>query len=71
MNQSQSTTAALWRLPTVCDFCGLSKSEIYRRVRAGEFVAPVKLGRRSVAWPAEAVKAWVAERIKGGAKGGV
>lgn len=53
----------LYRLPEVCRCVGLSRSEIYRRVQAGTFPAPIKLGERASAWSAQEVDRWVAERI--------
>ncbi|HUE91869.1 AlpA family transcriptional regulator [Pseudomonas sp.] len=60
---AQSISPALLRLPSVCAMVGLSKSQIYRLIRAGEFPAGISLGANSVAWPAEHVNAWVAEKI--------
>ncbi|QQE88535.1 helix-turn-helix transcriptional regulator [Azotobacter chroococcum] len=57
------TAPALLRLPTVCALVGLSKSQIYRLIGAGEFPAAVRLGANSVAWPAEQVHAWIAAKI--------
>ncbi|MFC3815017.1 helix-turn-helix transcriptional regulator [Lysobacter sp. GCM10012299] len=42
---------------------GLSSSEIYRRIAAGTFPAPVKIGARCSAWQAAEVDAWIADRI--------
>ncbi|MDX5371424.1 MAG: AlpA family transcriptional regulator [Pseudomonadaceae bacterium] len=56
-------TPALIRLPGVCTQVGLSKSQIYRLIRRGEFPAPVRLGPNSVAWPVEHVQAWIADKI--------
>ncbi|WP_041756806.1 helix-turn-helix transcriptional regulator [Stutzerimonas stutzeri] len=56
-------TPALLRLPGVCTQVGLSKSQIYRLIRSGEFPPPVRLGPNSVAWPAEHVHAWIADKI--------
>lgn len=53
----------LQRLPEVKARCGLSRSEIYRRVSMGDFPAPVKLGQRASAWPEHEVTAWIASRI--------
>jgi predicted DNA-binding transcriptional regulator AlpA len=44
-------TPALLRLPAVCILVGLSKSQIYRLIRAGEFPSAVQIGSNSVAWP--------------------
>ncbi|MGT2429687.1 helix-turn-helix transcriptional regulator [Cupriavidus basilensis] len=50
----------LWRLPTVTDKTGLSRSEIYRRIARQEFPTGVRLGARSRAWRASEVEAWIA-----------
>jgi prophage regulatory protein len=65
--QTQSN-GPLWRLPTVQTQTGLSKSEIYRRIKLGTFPAPLKLGARAVAWPAATVEVWVKALIQQGAK---
>lgn len=41
----------------------LSTSEIYRRIAAGTFPAPIKLGAKSVAWIESEVLAWCEDRI--------
>lgn len=56
-------TPALLRLPGVCIQVGLSKSQIYRLIRSGKFPPPVRLGPNSVAWPAEHVHAWIADKV--------
>lgn len=38
---------------------GLSRSEIYRRIRQQRFPPPRKLGRRCSVWPSDAIEAWV------------
>lgn len=60
---TQSISPVLLRLPSVCALVGLSKSQIYRLIKAGEFPAAIQLGANSVAWPAERVNAWIAEKI--------
>src|SRR3546814_7578470 len=47
---------ALERLPQVMARVGLSRSEIYRRIAAGDFPQPVKLGERASAWNAAEVR---------------
>lgn len=64
---TQSVTPALIRLPGVCTLVGLSKSQIYRLIRAGEFPAPTRIGANSVAWSVEQVNAWVLEKINSSA----
>lgn len=51
------------RLPEVKACTKLSRSEVYRRVKAGTFPAPCKLGSRASAWAEHEVAAWIAERI--------
>ncbi len=53
----------LLRLPEVKLRTGCSRSEIYRRIAAGEFPQPVKLGERASAWPENEITAWIAARI--------
>lgn len=60
----QPVSPLLLRLPGVCALVGLSKSQIYRLIRAGEFPPGISFGANSVAWPAEHVNAWIAEKIK-------
>lgn len=47
---STSTTSRLLRLPTVLNRVPFSKTEIYRRMRTGDFPKSVSLGVRAVAW---------------------
>lgn len=53
----------LERLPQVKARTGLSRSEIYRRIAAGDFPQPVKIGQRSTAFNAAEVDRWIADRI--------
>lgn len=54
---------ALLRLPDVRSLVGLSRSEIYRRMRAGEFPQSVNIGARAVAWPSSLIEDFVQQRI--------
>jgi predicted DNA-binding transcriptional regulator AlpA len=51
------------RLPEVKAFTGLSRSSLYALIRERSFPAPVRLGRRTVAWVRSEVKQWAAERV--------
>lgn len=53
------------RLPAVKAKAGLSRSSIYQRMAEGLWPKPVKLGPRSVGWPASEVIAMNAARIAG------
>jgi prophage regulatory protein len=61
-----TTTTSLLRLPTVRARTGLSRSSIYARVAAGTFPRPISIGPRAVAWPSDAIDAWIGERIREG-----
>lgn len=65
--QSNPTPATgaliLERLPQVKARTGLGRSEIYRRIAAGNFPAPIKLGERASAWSAAEVDSWITNRI--------
>jgi prophage regulatory protein len=58
----------LMRLPSVQAHTGLSKSEIYRRIKDETFPKPLKLGARAVAWPSVAIDTWVKSLIQGASK---
>lgn len=53
----------LLRLNEVQGRTGLSRSEIYRRIREGDFPKPVKLGKKASAWVLAEVEGWIAARI--------
>ena len=53
------------RLPAVKADSGLSRSTIYLRIEQKLWTRPVKLGARSVGWPANEVAALNAARIAG------
>lgn len=58
----------IMRMPDVCAMVGLSKSQVYKLIRRGEFPAPVSLGCNAVGWPSLRVGAWIAEKIGGQAQ---
>ncbi|HXA48613.1 MAG TPA: AlpA family transcriptional regulator [Burkholderiaceae bacterium] len=62
------STGPLMRLPSVQAHTGLSKSEIYRRIKDETFPKPLKLGARAVAWPSAAIDTWVKSLIQGASK---
>ena len=63
-NQRRSVMAVprIMRRDEVLVAVGFSYSTLKRKVRAGEFPAPVKLGRRSVGWFATEVEEWITSR---------
>lgn len=58
-NQTTSTTRLL-KQTSVLSKCALSKSELYRRLKAGTFPKPLRQSARAVAWRESDVDAWIA-----------
>ncbi|WP_082322116.1 helix-turn-helix transcriptional regulator [Variovorax paradoxus] len=56
-----TNSPALLRCPAVVALVGLSRSEIYRRMAAGTFPRPVKLGPRCSRWRAQEIGEWLEE----------
>jgi len=54
----------LIRLPAVVSMVGLSKSEVWRRIAAGKFPKPIKLGPNTSAFVEAEVAAWVMRQIE-------
>ncbi len=46
------------RRPEVERVTGLSGSEIYRRIKDGNFPEPIQLGVRTVAWSSTSIEKW-------------
>ena len=47
------------RPPEVMARTGLSRTTIWRRVRAGTFPTPTELGENSIGWLASEITAWL------------
>jgi len=56
---------SILRLPDVKSVSGLSRSTIYLHIQQGFLTKPVRLGARSVGWPASEVSALLLARIAG------
>ncbi|WP_442593381.1 helix-turn-helix transcriptional regulator [Parapusillimonas sp. JC17] len=50
---------AFYRMKDVIRITSLSRSTLYRRIAAGRFPAPVKLGGRASGWTAQDLQAWI------------
>jgi prophage regulatory protein len=50
------------RQPQVLAFVPISKSTLWRRIRARTFPEPVKLSERVTAWRAEDIRRWIAQQ---------
>ena len=55
-------TAPILRPPEVLTRTGLSRTTIWRRVRAGTFPAPIELGENSIGWPESEITSWLANQ---------
>jgi prophage regulatory protein len=53
----------LLKLAEVMEITALGRASIYQQVKRGTFPKPIKLGRRSTAWPASEIQAWIRDRI--------
>lgn len=58
-----NTQRRLIRRPAVTDRTGLSRTTIWRAVRAGTFPVPVPIGQRAMAWVEAEVDAWIEARL--------
>ena len=59
----------LLRLKRVSEATGLSRSTIDYLIGRGEFPRPVKIARRSIAWDADEIDAWICGRLSDRAAG--
>lgn len=57
------TITSLCRRPIVEQATGDSRTTIYRKIKAGLFTKPVKIGGERVAWPANEIEAINTARI--------
>jgi len=62
-HEKNGSNVRLLRLPEVKVRTALSRSELYRRIAAGTFPPPVKLGERACAWVDAEISAWCEARI--------
>jgi prophage regulatory protein len=60
---TETAPLCLLRLPQVVERVGLKRTAIYDLVKRGAFPQPLKLGRRCVAWPSDAVDAWIVAKV--------
>lgn len=51
----------LYRMKDLPDIVGMSRAEIYRQMKRGDFPKPVSLGGKSVAWKTEDLERWKSE----------
>ena len=63
--EAASLPDALLKVQTVATVTALSASSIFRKTAAGEFPAPIRLGKRCTRWHAADVRAWLAAQVSG------
>jgi len=51
------------RLPSVIDKVGLSRSQIYKLIRRGDFPKPVKIGPKISVWIEENLEVWMDAQV--------
>jgi prophage regulatory protein len=60
---NMTTRNSFIRLPRVEERTGLSRSEIYRRMREGTFPQSHKLGSKTTVWLDADIDAWIEAQI--------
>ena len=65
MNDAAERRPILLRQPQVRHETGYSRSTIYQRIKQGLLPPPVRLGSKTVAWPADEIAAINSARIAG------
>ena len=63
------TETRLLRRAEVERYCQISRSTIYRLMRAGLFPEPIRIGPQAVRWPEQELMAWLARRPRATGKG--
>lgn len=56
------TKERILRMPEVESAVGLSAATIYRRIKAGEFPAPIKLGKHASGWLESGIQMWIRQK---------
>lgn len=63
-NQASAPPARLLRRPVVLSRVGVSSSTLYEMIAAGDFPAPIPIGRQAVGFLESEVEAWIKNRIE-------
>jgi prophage regulatory protein len=50
------------RIPSLCQLVGLSRSTIYRLLKARQFPSPIKIGEKAVGWDIIDIENWIAKK---------
>lgn len=62
-SESKAANKLLYRADDLIEMLGFGRAHLYNLMKRGEFPQPIKLGHRAVAWPAQTIEAWLAERM--------
>ena len=60
--QPRAPPMRMLRFADVIECTGLSRTTIWRRIRAGTFPAPLSLGENSCGWPENLIQEWIESR---------
>ena len=60
--QPRAPPFRMLRFADVIECTGLSRTTIWRRIRAGTFPAPLSLGENSCGWPENLIQEWIESR---------
>lgn len=62
---SQYQPKRLVRPKATADRMGISKTTLYRLIKAGKFPKPIRISDQATGWPEEVIDAWIASRTEG------
>ena len=60
--QPRAPPSYMLRMPEVMARTGLSRTTLWRRMRAGTFPAATSLGENSIGWPESEIAEWLSSR---------
>lgn len=60
----KNSALTLLRLPDVRQRTGLSKTQLYRLTRDGQFPAGIRISPRCTCWSSAEIEEWIRSRIK-------
>ncbi len=60
--QPRAPPSRMLRMPEVMARTGLSRTTLWRRMRAGTFPAATSLGENSIGWPESVITEWLSSR---------
>ncbi len=60
--QARAPPSYMLRMPEVMARTGLSRTTLWRRMRAGTFPAATSLGENSIGWPEDEITEWLSSR---------